>query len=42
MKFKFKIQEYQTNAVDSVIKAFNGQLKYENLTYNRDLGKKNK
>ena len=40
MKFKFKIQEYQTRAVESVIKVFNGQLKYENTTYTRDLGKK--
>ena len=40
MKFKFKIQEYQTNAINSVIKVFNGQLKYKNFTYNRDLGKK--
>lgn len=39
MKFKFKIQEYQTNAVESVIKVFNGQSKYESMTYNRDLGK---
>ena len=40
MKLKFKIQEYQTNAINSVIKVFNGQLKYDNFTYNRDLGKK--
>lgn len=40
MKFKFKIHEYQTRAVESVIKVFNGQLKYENTTYTRDLGKK--
>ena len=33
MKFKFKVQEYQTNAINSVIKVFNGQLKYENFTY---------
>ena len=40
MKFKFKIHEYQTRAVESVIKVFNGQLKYENTTYTRDLGKR--
>lgn len=25
MKFKFKIQAYQTDAVDAVVKVFNGQ-----------------
>ena len=25
MKFNFKIQQYQTDAVDAVVKAFNGQ-----------------
>ena len=26
MKFNFKIQQYQTDAVDAVIKVFNGQV----------------
>lgn len=39
MKFKFTVQEYQTQAVESVIKVFQGQPKYEPLSYIRDLGK---
>ena len=38
MKFKFKIQKYQTDAVESVVSVFNGQKKYENTTYMRDMG----
>ena len=39
MKFNFKIQEYQTDAVDSVIQVFQGQQKQERLSYVHDLGK---
>ena len=38
MKFKFKIQEYQTKAVNSVIEVFNGQPMIDNVRYTRDLG----
>ena len=43
MKFSFKIQEYQTDAVESVISVFAGQPKQdsnsESSKYTRDLGK---
>ncbi|MGN0524234.1 MAG: type III restriction-modification system endonuclease [Eubacterium sp.] len=39
MKFQFKIQQYQTDAVDAVVQAFNGQGFYNGIKYNRDLGK---
>ena len=38
MKFRFKIQQYQTDAVDSVVRVFQGQPKVEGLTYRRDIG----
>lgn len=38
MKFNFKIQKYQTEAVESVIKVFNGQGYHKNGGYIRDLG----
>ena len=38
MKFKFKIQDYQTEAVESTVKIFDGQPRIENLSYIRDLG----
>ena len=38
MKFNFKIQQYQTDAVDAVIKVFNGQGYHEKTSYIRDLG----
>ena len=38
MKFKFKIQEYQTEAVDSVVKVFKGQPYSDGVSYRRDLG----
>lgn len=38
MKFNFKIQQYQTDAVDAVIKVFNGQGYHEKTLYTRDLG----
>lgn len=38
MKFKFKIQDYQTKAVNSVIDVFKGQPLINNVKYTRDLG----
>ena len=38
MKFNFKIQQYQTDAVDSVIKVFQGQAYYDKVSYVRDMG----
>lgn len=38
MKFKFKIQDYQTKAVNSVIDVFKGQPYNEHTKYTRDLG----
>lgn len=38
MKFKFKVQQYQTDAVESTVKVFNGQKPYEYSTYLRDMG----
>lgn len=38
MKFNFKIQQYQTDAVESVIKVFSGQGYHKNSGYIRDLG----
>lgn len=40
MKFKFKIQQYQTDAVDAVVKAFDGQPYIDRVSYLRDLGKR--
>lgn len=40
MKFNFKIQQYQTDAVDAVVKVFNGQGFNDGITYVRDQGKK--
>lgn len=39
MKFNFKIQQYQTDAVDAVVRVFSGQRHYDRITYIRDLGK---
>lgn len=39
MKFNFKIQKYQTEAVDAVVKVFNGQGFHDKLRYIRDMGK---
>lgn len=39
MKFKFKIQDYQTEAVNAVVKVFEGQPFNDRLSYLRDLGK---
>ena len=38
MKFNFKIQQYQTDAVDSIVKVFNGQPYQELGGYRRDIG----
>lgn len=40
MKFNFKIQQYQTDAVDAVIKVFQGQGYHDRISYIRDVGKK--
>ncbi len=38
MKFNFKIQQYQTDAVNAVIKVFNGQGFHDKISYIRDFG----
>ena len=40
MKFNFKIQQYQTDAVDSVVNCFKGQPYQDKVSYRRDIGKK--
>ena len=41
MEFKFKIQQYQTDAVENTVAVFNGQPTHDGaLKYRRDLGKK--
>ena len=40
MKFKFKVQQYQTDAVESTVEVFNGQKNYELTSYRRDMGVK--
>ena len=39
MKFNFKIQGYQTDAVDAVVQVFNGQGFHDKISYIRDKGK---
>ena len=39
MKFKFKIQQYQTDAVEQTVNVFAGQPSRSNARYRRDLGK---
>ena len=39
MKFKFKIQQYQTDAVERTVEVFAGQPSMDSLAYRRDLGK---
>ena len=41
MKFKFKVQDYQTEAVESIVKVFIGQPKQGFSKYRRDTGKQN-
>ena len=40
MKFKFKIQQYQTDAVEQTVNVFAGQPSKANAQYRRDLGKR--
>ena len=42
MKFNFKIQDYQTDAVESVVRIFNGQEYHAHTSYIRDQGKVDK
>ena len=37
MKFNFKIQPFQTEAVDSVVRVFDGQAKHDPVSYRRCL-----
>ena len=39
MKFNFKIQQYQTDAVDAVVRVFQGQGFHDRIGYIRDRGK---
>lgn len=41
MKFKFKIQQYQTDAVEQTVNVFAGQPSKSNAQYRRDLGRRN-
>ena len=41
MKFNFKIQQYQTDAVEAVARVFAGQGLHEKVGYRRDVGEKN-
>ena len=38
MKFKFKIQQYQTEAVENTVAVFKGQPSHTLSSYRRDLG----
>ena len=40
MKFNFKIQQYQTDAVDAVVNVFSGQEYRDKVEYVIDMGKK--
>src|SRR5699024_8470833 len=42
MKFNFKIQDYQTDAVNSVVNCFKGQKYNDGISYRRDIGDINK
>lgn len=33
MKLRFKVQQYQTDAVDSVVEVFAGQPKHDGISY---------
>jgi type III restriction enzyme len=39
MKFNFKIQPFQTDAVDNIVHVFNGQPNRDKISYRRDTGK---
>ena len=38
MKFNFKIQQYQTDAVNAVVRVFQGQPYHASASYLRDIG----
>lgn len=38
MKFSFKIQQYQTDAVEAVVRIFQGQPYHAGVSYMRDIG----
>lgn len=40
MKFNFKIQQYQTDAVNAVVNVFEGQSFHDKTEFKRDIGKK--
>ena len=40
MKFKFKIQQYQTEAVENTVAVFTGQPSHTMAEYRRDLGRR--
>ena len=40
MKLNFKIQQFQTDAIDAVVKVFQGQGYHDKISYIRDIGKK--
>ena len=40
MRFNFKVQQYQTDAVDSVVNCFKGQPYQDKVSYRRDIGTK--
>lgn len=40
MKFKFKVQPFQTEAVESIVRVFGGQSKQGRSKYRRDVGKR--
>ncbi|MBR3430557.1 MAG: DEAD/DEAH box helicase family protein [Clostridia bacterium] len=42
MKFRFKIQQFQTDAVNSVVRVFEGQPKVSDTSYRRDIGEQPK
>ncbi len=42
MKFTFKIQQYQTEAVESIVSVFRGQPYYGPVSYCRDIGNQDK
>ncbi len=42
MKLKFKVQQYQTDAVDSVVDCFAGQPRHEGVSYRIDPGRRAK
>jgi type III restriction enzyme len=42
MKLKFKVQPYQTNAVESVVDCFAGQPMTSGLTYRIDPGERHR